>query len=160
MLSSLGISPKLKTLVGLSFGLNFFRDYYAPCEGGSIAVVVGVVEDGDLVDLAAVELPSQRVATRLGVGRALGFDAIERVRWHGGILRLVDRPVDWLRDPDGVAFIIDWSVAAFTLADLDHPVTTLANKPIEVCCSSLALAERVDAAFLRQLPIPRLTVAP
>jgi hypothetical protein len=162
MLEDLRVSPKLVAIVGIWGGVEFFgpaHAYWQPCEGGAFALIVGVVEAGDLVDLAAIELPTQHVATRLGFGRALGFDTIDRVRWNGGVLRLVEKPLDWLRIPDGAAFIINWRAAAFTLADLDQPVTTLATERIEVRCSSLALGERIERAFRCPLGMPNLRVA-
>ena len=161
MLGSLGFSPKIATIVGLSFGVERFgpgRRYYQPMEGGEIALIAGVVELGDLADLCAIDLETQQVSLRLGIGKALGLDAIDDVRFNGGVLHLVDKPFDWLREPVGSAFIIDWTVAAFVLADLDRPVTTLADQPIEVRCS-MALAERVERAFRRPLARPNLRVA-
>jgi hypothetical protein len=158
MLGPLGLSPKIATIVGLSFGVERFgpgRLYYQPMEGGEIALIVGVVELGDLADLCAIDLETQQISLRLGIGKALGLNAINDVRFHGGVLRLVDRPLDWLREPVGSAFIIDWRIAGFTLADLDRPVTTLADKPIEVRCS-MTLAERVERAFRRPLAHPNL----
>jgi hypothetical protein len=151
LLAGLGISAKLKTAWGLG-RVEFFgpeRAYYQPAEDGAVALVVVVVEFGDLVDLCAIELPSQHVATRLGLGKALGLDDIDRARWDGGRLNLVDKPLDWLREPEGAACIIDWSVADFTLADLEPT-------RVEVWCSSLALAERVEQ--VRPRPMPKLLV--
>jgi hypothetical protein len=134
------------------------RAWYQPCEDGQGAVVIPVIEFGKEIDLAAIDLATQHVATRLGVGKALGLDNIDSVRWNGGTLTLVERPLDWLREPAAAACIIDWKQAAFTLADLDRPTTTLADRPIEVRCSSLALAERIERALARPLPAPELRV--
>jgi hypothetical protein len=133
------------------------RAWYQPCEDGPACVIVPVIEDGCAVDLAAIDLETQHVGTRLGIGRALGLDAIDDVRWNGGVLHLVE-PLDWLREPAAAACIIDWRSAAFTLADLDRPTTTLACRPIEVRCSTFALAARVERAFSRPLPAPDLHV--
>jgi len=66
-------------------------------------VIVPVVADGDTVDLAAISLVNQRISTRLGYGRGLGLDAIERARWGGCILHLVHRPLVWMqRQADAV----------------------------------------------------------
>jgi hypothetical protein len=151
LLAGLGISPKLKTSWGIArvelFGPG--RAYHQPAEDGAFALIMAVVEFGDLADLAAIELPSQHTATRLGLGKALGLDDIDRARWDGGRLNLVDKPLEWLREPEGAACIIDWSVADFTLADLEPA-------KVEVWCSSLALAERVEQ--VRPRPMPKLLV--
>ena len=160
ILERLGISPKAPPC-GIG-RVEFFGPagaYYLPCEDGpAFAIIVPVVEFGDTIDLAAIDLETQHVATRLGIGKALGLDDIDRARWDGGRLNLFDKPLDWLREPEAAACIIDWKVAAFTLANLDHPVTALAGEPIEVLCSSFALAERIERAFARPLPAPELRV--
>ena len=92
-------------------------------------------------------MPSLRVANRLGIGNALGLDAIDAARWNGTDLQLVDSPLAWIRDPDDRAFIVDWKIAAFTLADVSS-----------ITCSSLGLATRVEGAFLRPRPVPELLV--
>jgi hypothetical protein len=135
------------------------RAYYQLCKDGpAFAVIVPVIEFGDTIDFAAIDLETQHVATLLGIGKALGLDNIDRARWNGGTLTLLDKPLDWLRSPVAAACIIDWKVAAFTLADLDRPVTTLTDRPISLRCSSPALAERIARAFARPLPIPHLHV--
>ena len=154
------ISPKVpQWRIGRVEFFGRDRAYYQPCEDGpAFAVIVPVVEFGDTVDLAAIDLETQHIATRWGLGKALGLDAIDDVRWNGGTLTLLDKPLDWLREPEAAACLIDWSIAAFTLANLDHPTTKLADNPIEVRCSSLALAERIARAFARPLPAPQLHV--
>jgi hypothetical protein len=149
MLADFGISPRLQTAWGLA-KVEFFgkaRAFYQPAADGAFALIAAVVEFGDLADLCAIELPSQHVGTRLGLGKALGLDGIDDCRWNGSDLALVERPVDWLRKPEG-AFIIDWETAAFTLNEV-RPIT----------CNSLGLATRVERAFLRPLPVPELLVA-
>jgi hypothetical protein len=150
MLDALGVSPKLISCWGVAIIETFGPGcaFYQPAEDGRWALIVGVVEAGDLIDLCAIDLETQHVGTRLGIGKALGLDDIDKSRWEGCDLQLVDQPLAWLREPVGSAFIIDWSVVAFTLADLD---------PID--CGSVALAERVERAFLRPRPVPRLLVA-
>ena len=124
------------------------RAYYVPrSDGVAFALIVPVVEFGDTIDLAAIALPSQRVASRLGIGKALGLDAIDAARWNGTDLQLVDSPLAWMRDLDDRAFIVDWKIAAFTLADVSS-----------VSCNSLGLATRVEAAFLRPRTVPELLV--
>jgi hypothetical protein len=118
-------------------------------EGGAFALIAAVVEFGDLADLCAIELPSRHVGTRLGLGKALGLDGIDRARWNGGRLNLVDKPLEWLHGREGAACIIDRSLADFTLAELEPT-------RVEVWCSSLGLAERVEQ--VRSRPMPKLLV--
>ena len=75
------------------------------------------------------------------------LDAIDAARWNGTGLQLVDSPLAWMRDPDDRAFIVDWKIAAFTLADVSS-----------ISCNSLGLATRVEAAFLRPRTVPQLLV--
>jgi hypothetical protein len=149
MLNVLAVSTKLMSCWGIStietFGPG--RAFYQPAEDGRWALIVGVVEAGDLIDLCAIDLETQHVGTRLGLGKALGLDEIDRCRWEGRELQLVDKPLAWLRQPVDSAYLIDWTVAASTLADVDP-----------VCCSSVAFAERVQRAFLRPRPVPELLV--
>jgi hypothetical protein len=151
MLDVVGVSPKLISCWGVAtietFGLG--RAFYQSAEDGRWALIVGVVEGGDLIDLCAIDLETQHVAARLGLGKALGLDDIDKVRWEGCDLQLFDRALAWLREPVGSAIILDWSIATFTLANLGSA---------RVRCSSLALAERVEQAFARPLPVPELRV--
>jgi hypothetical protein len=150
MLDALGVSQKLISCWGVAtietFGPG--RAFYQPAEDGQWTLIVGIVEAGDLIDLCAIDLETQHIATRLGLGKALGLDDIDKVRWQGVDLQLLDTPMAWLRNPLGAAFIIDWSVVAFSLADLGSA---------RVLCSSLSLAERVERAHPR--PMPMLLVA-
>jgi hypothetical protein len=152
MLGVLGVSPKLISCWGVATVETFGpgRAFYQPAEDGRWALIVGVVEAGDLIDLCAIDLETQHVGTRLGLGKALGLDDVDRCRWEGRALQLLDEPLAWLRNPVGSAFIIEWRVADFTLADLEPTKVT-------VLCSSLALAERVERAHPR--PMPKLLVA-
>jgi hypothetical protein len=149
MLDVLDVSPKLISCWGVAtietFGPG--RAFYQPVEDGRWALIVGVVEAGDLIDLCAIDLETQHVGTRLGLGKALGLDEIGRCRWEGHELQLVDKPLAWLRQPVDSAYLIDWTVAAFTLADVHL-----------IWCSSVAFAEHVQRAFLRPRPVPELLV--
>jgi hypothetical protein len=76
------------------YGVN--RELYELQPDGKPAIIVPVVEDGDTIDLCAIDPDSQHIGTRLDVGRALGLDAIERARFRCCDLHLVDRPLTWL----------------------------------------------------------------
>jgi transposase InsO family protein len=73
------------------------RELYEPQPKGRPAVIVPVIEDGDTIDLAAVDMFNGHLARRYGYSVALGADAIERARWGGCNLHLVPRPLDWVR---------------------------------------------------------------
>lgn len=134
--------------------VEFFAGGYMPLpDGPALALIVPVVHFGDTVDLAAIdlgtaELSSKRVATRVGIGAALGLDVIERCRWEGLSLSLAADPLRWLRSPVDCACILDWSVAGFKLAGLG-----------KIVCDTVELGERVEAAFARPLRVPLIAVA-
>jgi hypothetical protein len=163
MLEPLAVSPALVSACGIGW-VEFFgpqRRYYQPVADGEPALIVAVVdvvgmpefgdmvEVSDTVDLAAIGLGSGHVGTRLGIGTALGLREIARSRRTGRTLDLVDSALAWVRNPVGVAYIIDWRTGAFTLADLES---------VKVRCSPARLANRVAAAFARPLVMPRLQV--
>jgi hypothetical protein len=93
-----------------------------------------VVEDGDTLDLVAIDPHSEHVGTRLGLGHGLGLDAIAKARSGGCVPLLVDRPLAWLRHP------VD-SVYLFNLATLDRALDGVAA----FACTSIELSERVMA---------------
>ena len=148
MLAGLRLSQRIQWGLSRIEYLEGSRAYYVPrSDGAAFALIVPVVEFGDTIDLAAIALPSQRVASRLGIGTALGLDNIDAARWNGTDLKLVGSPLAWLREPVGAAFIVNWSIAGFTLADVSS-----------ISCNSLGLAARVEEAFLRPRPVPELLV--
>jgi hypothetical protein len=116
----------------------FGRDgrFYEPhADGRVMAFIVPVVEGGDTVDLCAIDPASQHVGTRLGYGRGLGLPAIERAR-YGYDLKLMARPLDWLRDPINSAYLFDLSTVEVALDGVKV-----------IACATLELSDRV-AAYL------------
>jgi hypothetical protein len=154
------VEPQLRELElsnRVQWGLarvEFIEGGYVPrVDGPSMALIVPVVEFGDTIDLAAIdlgtaELPSKRVATRLGLGSALGLDVIDRCRWEGRSLRLAADALRWLRAPVDVACILDWRVAGFRLAGLG-----------KIVCETVELGERVETAFAHPIKLPLIAVA-
>jgi hypothetical protein len=143
------VSPKLRTVVGIDH-VEIYDGHYTPLAGGSFGLIIGVVEFGDLVDLAALDLDSERIGTRLGVGRALGHDALDYARHNGTTVYLRERVVDWLHEPDAAAFILDWSLAGPLLgADIGD---------WRLRCASWDLAHVVAKVLDRPLPRPRIEV--
>jgi hypothetical protein len=120
---------------------------YVPREDGRPALLVGVVEAAELIDIAAI-VRGPRLLTRAGNASVLGGDALERARWHGAVIDLVEGPADWLERPNDSAMVIDWRRAALALSDLPA-----------LRCSSPRLAAQVNAAFRRPvLRMPALLV--
>jgi hypothetical protein len=107
---------------------------YEPAPDGNVmAFIVPVVEDGDTIDLCAINPFSQHIGCRLGYGHGLGLQALEKARM-GAPLKLMGRPLDWLRDPVG-------SVYLFNIATLPVALDGVS----EIICASLELAERAQS---------------
>jgi hypothetical protein len=121
--------------------------YVPRVDGPAMALIVPVVEFGDTIDLCAIEMPSQRLAVRLGLGGALGLDVIQRARWDERSLSLTDRPLRWLRAPVDCACILDWRLATHLLDGIG-----------KVVCDSLALVDQVEAAFAHPIQPPLIGV--
>jgi len=118
------------------------REFYEPQPDGRPAIIAPVIEDGDTIDLVAIDPDSQHVATRLGLGHGLGFDALDDARMGCCALKLVERPLQWLRDP--------WDVgrrrASLYLFKLSEAPRVLAGVS-ECSFSSTEFAERVWSLF-------------
>lgn len=119
----------------------------------SIDLATGVglhaVEPGGsvLADLAAIELEGERIGTRLGYAAMLGGAAVEASLECGALydprpLRLIT-PLQWVREPDGAAAVIDWVRAAHTLRCC-----------CSITCGTLELGRRLRAAFRQPLMPP------
>jgi hypothetical protein len=111
------------------------RQYEPHPDGRVLAFIVPVVEAGDTVDLCAIDPDTQHVGTRLGYGRGLGLQAIDRARF-GTDLKLMGRPLDWLRDPVDSAYLFDLSTVEVALDGVEV-----------IACADLELSDRV-AAYL------------
>lgn len=110
------------------------RKFYEPRDdGAALAVIAPVVEAGELIDLAAIEVASEHVGLRLGFGQGLGLDAVERAR-TGEPLLLVATPFAWLRQPVGAVYL-------FHLPDVE---VALSGVP-RFACQTVELAERVHS---------------
>jgi hypothetical protein len=142
------------------------RDLYTPRpDDGIRCLLFGVVERGELVDIAAVGPRSRTVRTRLGWAAVLGEDAIECARWAGSLvadalaagrpdptagaitLRLVADPLAWVLRPRDCAFVIDWARVHFALADVP-----------DVACSTTEVAARLRWFWPRPR-MPRIAVS-
>jgi hypothetical protein len=113
---------------------GFNRYLYEPAlDGDVMAFIVPVVEGGDTIDLCAIDPDSQHVGTRMGFGRGLGLQAVEKARF-GGELKLMGRPLDWLRDPVGSCYLFDLATVPIALDGV-----------AVIACASLELSDRVAA---------------
>jgi hypothetical protein len=113
---------------------GFERQLYEPAPDGRVmAFIVPVVEGGDTIDLCAIDPASQHVGTRLGVGRGLGLQAVEKARF-GAELKLMGRPLDWLRDPVDSCYLFDLATLPVALDGVRV-----------IACASLELSDRVAA---------------
>ena len=119
--------------------------YYAPDPTGRAAIIVPVADDGRLIDLAATGLASRRIATRTGLGTALGQSALDRALVHRVPLHHFGDPIEWLQHRGAGSVVLDWRAAAFVLADLAG-----------IACTSEVLAARVEKALRQPLRVPPL----
>lgn len=110
------------------------RRLYEPQEDGrAMAFIVPVVEGDETIDLCAIDAATEHIGTRLGYGGALGMPAVAKARM-GFDLKLMGRPLDWLRDPVDSAYLFDLSTVAVTLDGVKV-----------IACASLELSDRVAA---------------
>jgi hypothetical protein len=99
------------------------RRYWEPAPDGRFAIVAPVVEDCELVDLCAIELPGQHTGLRLGLARlawGLGLDAVEKARFGCCDLGLLERPLDWLTDPVDTCWLADLRHVAIVLDGVEE----------------------------------------
>jgi len=120
-------------LARVSFYGEHGRQYEPAPDGRAMAFIVPVVEGGDTVDLCAIDMITQHVGTRLGLGRALGQPAVDEARF-GSPLKLMARPLDWLRDPIGSVYLFNFATLPIALDGVS-----------EIVCASIELAERAQA---------------
>jgi hypothetical protein len=121
--------------------------YYSPAPDGAPAVILPAFQDGELVDLVAVDLLTRAARTRLGIAACLGFDSIERARFSGERLRLYDDPLRWFCVGMRGAVLLDWTAARIALGDVQ-----------QISCSSDALAEKLDRAMRQIIRLPKIFV--
>jgi hypothetical protein len=152
---------------GVQWGFDFVAFYgaerasYELQEDGSPAIIVPVVEDGDTLDLCAIDPDSQHVGTRLGLSRGLGLDAITKARMGCCDLHLVERPLDWLRSP--VVYPADYARGPVKVHGVYVPREPVITERVylfklsdavaaldgvgEFTCAGFEFAERVRALF-------------
>jgi hypothetical protein len=124
------------------------RTYRPAGEGepGHAAIIVPVTADGCVIDLAAQDLATGRMHTRLDVGGIVGADEIERARASGQPLMIFATLADWLRGGCRGSAIVDWRRAG---AALDGVATIITTGRIE---------RQLRAATARCWPVPSIYV--
>lgn len=123
------------------------QDTYRPVndhERGDAALVVPVIEDATIVDLAATVLGTSRTIPRLGVAEVIGADRITTARETDGPLRVFTTPCGWLRGNTLGVVIVNWRHAACRLDGLR-----------ELHCN-IGLAARLHQATRSCWPVPRI----
>lgn len=115
--------------------------------GGASALIVPVIERGEVIDLVACRLSDRRIATRCEIGSALGLDRIAAATCASGRLLLFTDPLSWLMSHYCGAVLLDWRRVPFLLDGIP-----------EIVCESASLARRVHATTRRMARPPRLLV--
>jgi len=121
--------------------------FYEPAEEGRWALITGVWEDDELIDLVATSLETRAMRRRTGMAHVLGAPWIDVCRQSHMYLFLRDNALAWWRQNFFGAVILDWAYAAALL----RGVPTIA-------CASEALARRVQRAFADAGRCPELFV--
>ena len=130
---------------GLEY-VEFHALFYEPSQqAGDAALIVPVLDDGELVDLVACRLSDRRIATRCGNARVLGGEWIDAAVEKGWLLPLHSDPCGWLCNGRRGAVIVDWSRASAILDGVEALV-----------CTSRSLAARVHATTRRMIRPPRI----
>lgn len=123
---------------------------YEPHDGGrTMAVVAPVVEDGELIDLCAIDPHSDRFGQRFDLGHGLGIDSLSTARMRCCDLLLVDRAMMWLYTPLTSSITTRAPVEPIFLFRLNKLrrifKDTNRKAPFRFTCSSIPLAQRVAA---------------
>lgn len=135
MFAGAGLSGRVQWGIARVEFYGVERCLYEPrLDGKALAFIAPVVEGGELIDLAAIDGLSQHVGQRCGRGHGLGLDALAKARFRCGDVHLVERPLDWLRNPVDRVYLFKLSEIAAVLADVP-----------QITCATLEFAERVQA---------------
>jgi hypothetical protein len=147
ILAGLGLVPD-GSLWGFDF-VDFAAGLYDPRPGGDGALILPAFDGGIVIDLAACRIRDRHVATRYGVARALGEEAIAQAILQRTPLSLLSDPLRWLMAGRRGAVVLDWSQAPPLFDGLE-----------EIACDSPALASRVNAATRRTARLPEISHSP
>lgn len=119
---------------------------YKPETGGTLALILPVIEQERIVDLVSCTFTSCRVRTRRGATAVLGPEWIDRARANGEPLKVFDDVFAWLRGRCRGVVILDWDAAGRLLRD----VPTLH-------CESHAMVQVLTETFGWPQPDPPIT---
>lgn len=121
-----------------------------PDPEGNPAVVVPVVEYGDLIDIVAFRTSApQRWWWREGCGSLLGADLLND-GWPVGPLRVVSTPLQWLIEGGNAVCILDWSCP-------DYELSPMRDRE-ELACDGPMLRARLRKRLSQPRKVPPMSV--
>lgn len=138
------IAPPFGVMAIENAGQGLFR----PSLTGKRALVVPVVERGEIVDLCAFfsQQPEDWLL-RTGLGWALGEDALSRAMW-GEVPELHRTPLDWLRAGCAGMCVVDW----------EAPEVRFLNDFKQVLCADGDVASLVRKALTKPVHLPQIII--
>jgi hypothetical protein len=92
--------------------------YRPAAEGGRVAAIFPVDEEGQMIDLCAVSLETRAVRRRRGLGLLLGHARLEYAHRFGRPLTVFADPIDWLLGERRGVAVLDWANVDWHLADI------------------------------------------
>ena len=123
-----------------------------PAEDGKAAMVVPVIERGELIDIVAFRSSRpERWWWRVGCGSLLGADLLNDV-WPIGPLRVVSTPLQWLCEGGRAVCVLDWSCP-------DYELSPMRDRD-ELACDNSMLAARLRRRLAQPRRVPRITHSP
>ena len=148
--------PMLTTCLGIDgmFGVSRVRTYqdgsYEPAEDGVGAIIIGVIEYDELVDLLAFRTTDpSRWWLRLGLAVYLGEEKVDYAAFMGTSLRLFSTPLSWLRAGCTGSVILDWRFGRSLLFDVS-----------EIIPENLQHGEEVERRLRQRDPaLPRISIS-
>lgn len=157
-LLSLGVAPEALAALGARqapFGVECIETDDAgrwwPDPEGKRAMVVPVVERGELIDVVAYRT-SQPVRWwwRVGCASLLGADVMERSVWPGDKLHVVGTPLAWIAAGGEACCILDWGLP-------DYEVAALRDQH-ELVCDTPILAGRLRKRLSQPRHVPPIKI--
>jgi hypothetical protein len=155
---ALGVSPEAIAGLGtrqMPFGVERIGTDDAgrwwPDPEGKPAVVVPVIEWGELIDIVAFRSSQPaRWWWRVGCGSILGADVMERSVWPGDKLLVVGTPLAWIAAEGQACCILDWGLPDCEVAPL--------RDQNELVCDTAILAARLRRRLSQPRRVPPITV--
>lgn len=115
--------PAISTPVSIRMGHVSFDPLgqtFQPDTLGAPALILPIIDEGRIVDVAAWHAGGGRMATRFGIGHSIGQGQIARdgLGTTGRALPIFRNPLGWLRENRCGLVIVDWKLAAHALSGL------------------------------------------